>query len=299
MRYLTTTILIYALSAFVPIRTYAQGEVDQEAVRPIIENQRGDVDKVQQATWQVYPMKSKQALKAILDTIPGSYDLNSKIMIVELANRARLGNISGGKSLAIPSNFNDDYRAYSPYPFFYEAAKDFPKLFIIDKYTQTFGAYENGKLVHWGLVSTGRTNGMTPSGRYNFNWQIDFKLSNAAPEGETWKLYWVFNFYSKIGLHVHQYALPINKAVSHGCVRTARPDAEWNYSWANGWVQGGGDRVTKNGTPVLVINDNPPGNIAKHWQITGDGVQSLVRLPNDMYQYPRVEKLGGQWESGW
>jgi hypothetical protein len=276
----------------------AQGLVDQEGIRRIIENQGGDIDGVKQVTWQVYTVKSGE-LRSQLEAIPGQYALADKIRIIELANRVRLEYIKGGRRLVIPSEFPDDYRAYSPWPYHYEAAKSFPKLFVIDKYSQTFGAYENGNLAHWGLISSGRSNSSTPTGRYNFNWKTEYRLSNAAPEGEEWHLYWVFNFYTKIGLHVHQYALPINRVASHGCVRTARPDAQWNYSWANGWV-GDQDNVTRNGTPVIVINDNPPGMIAAHWKITSDGtVESQVRLPGDLYQYPLKEKRRAPWESGW
>jgi hypothetical protein len=307
LSYTVAKLLIAFSLCFCPFYANAQGLVDQETIRPIVENQIGDIDNVKQVTWRVHTIKSngkqsssiRQGLTACLDSIAGQYDLKNKIQIIELANRTRMAYIKGGKKIIVPDHFPADYRAYAPYPFFYDAAKNLAKLFIIDKYTQTFGAYENGRLVHWGLVSCGRSNSSTPSGRYNFNWRTYYKLSNAAPEGELWHLYWVFNFYSKIGLHVHQYHLPINRAASHGCVRTARPDAEWNYKWANGWVDAQNGNPARNGTPVLIINNNPPGNVAAHWAITKDDtVQSLVRLPEDLYQYPLVEKRGAPWESG-
>lgn len=305
---LVTKLLICIPLFFGAVSAIAQGVVDQEAIRPIIENQNGAIDNVKQVNWRVYTIKSngeqsksaRQDLSAQLDSVTGQYDGNNKIQIIELANRKRANHIKKGTEIIIPSDFPEDYRAYAPWPFYYDAAKNLAKLFIIDKYTQTFGAYENGKLAHWGLISTGKSNGRTPAGRYNFNWQTDFKLSNAAPEGEIWPMYWVFNFYSKIGLHVHQYRLPINRAASHGCVRTARPDAQWNYKWSNGWVNDKNGNLVRNGTPVLVINNNPPGNIAAHWAFTKDGaVQSLIKLPEDLHQYPLIEKRGVPWESGW
>jgi hypothetical protein len=295
--FLATRIFSCCLLLLAAFTAPAQGVVDQEAVRPVIENQHGDVDAVKQVSWKPYAVKSGE-LRSQLDAIPGDYSLADKIKIIELANRVRLDYIKGGMKLMLPSSFPSDYRAYSPWPYYYEAAKGLPKLFVIDKYTQSFGAYENGKLGPWGLVSSGRSNSSTPAGRYNFTWKTYFKLSNAAPEGEVWKLYWVSDFYTKIGLHVHQYRLPINKAASHGCVRTAAPDAEWNYSWHNGWVGGDNGSPSRLGTPVIVINANPPGNAA-HWQISGDGVQSRVHLPSSLYDYALVERLGPKWESGW
>lgn len=291
--------VLMSLSVFLWAGTArAQGVVDQEAVRQVTQEQDGDIDNVRQATWQVYTVKSKAELKSFLESVPGQYSLSDKIKVVELANRVRMDFIKPGKKLVIPTEFNADYRSYSPWPYTYSAATHLPKLFIIDKHTQTFGAYENGKLAHWGLVSSGRSNNLTPAGRYNFTWKTYFKLSNAAPEGETWKLYWVFDFYSRIGLHVHQYSLPINRPASHGCVRMARPDAEWNYTWANGWVEGRSG-ISRNGTPVMVINSNPESNIAAHWSKSDDGaVRSKVNLPGDVYSYSMVER-NAKWESGW
>jgi lipoprotein-anchoring transpeptidase ErfK/SrfK len=299
MRQTAAWILISFSVFFSAASVHAQGVVDQEAVREITQDQRGNVDNVRQVEWQTYTVKSKAALKEFLESVPGQYSLADKIKIVELANRVRINYIKPGKKLAIPKEFNADYRAYSPWPYTYSAGLGMPKLFIIDKRSQTFGAYENGKLAHWGLVSTGRSNNLTPAGRYNFTWKTYYKLSNAAPEGEKWRLYWVFDFYSRIGLHVHQYNLPINKPASHGCVRMARPDAEWNYTWARGWVNNARGGVARNGTPVMVINSNPSGNVAAHWRKSEDGsVESNVNLPGDLYSYSMVER-NAKWESGW
>lgn len=287
----------------------AQGSVDQEGVRQIIENQRGDVDTVRKVQWLVYnvtnangkPDSILKQLNDYLNTREGQFTSDERIKIVELANRVRMSYIGERSQFVIPSFFYPDYRSYSPYPFHYPEAASLPKLFIIDKYTQTFGAYEYGKLIHWGLVSSGKSNRSTPPGRYNFNWKTYYKLSNAAPEGVEWHLFWVYNFYAKIGLHVHQYSLPIGAPASHGCVRIARPDAQWNYRWANGWVRDKG-KLLRNGTPVIVINGNPPNNRAFQWEITKQGtVNSLVKLPEHLEDIPlgSYEQRAAAWESGW
>src|SRR4051794_35764747 len=104
MRRLTLNIATLCLLLLATLSAKAQGYVDQEAVRSLIEDQRGDIDKVQQVHWQVYTVKSTNkvaALKAVLDSIPGQYDLDTKIRIVELANRVRLENMKAGRTLVI------------------------------------------------------------------------------------------------------------------------------------------------------------------------------------------------------
>ncbi len=301
MRFLFISILL-----LVNIVANAQGNVDQEGVRSIVERQIDSTELVPLVRWGLYTLHGQNNKEVIsilrqhLDSIGGAYTTDQKLQIIELANRCRAQFFKAQQQLLIPESFPLDYKAYSPFPFSYATANALPKLFVIDKFTQTFGAYEHGKLVHWGLLSSGKRNNLTPAGRYNFNWKTQFKLSDAAPKGQKWKMYWVFDFYAKIGLHVHQYSLPINKAVSHGCVRVIMADAEWNYKWANGWVVDKNGTLVKNGTPVIVINDNPKGN-AKHWEISSKEVVSLVKLPSHLDDLPikAATQKYTPWESGW
>lgn len=301
--------LLYGLALMLTTTlVHAQGYVDQQATYPISEAQLGDVDGVQKVNWQIYEYKdhNKKDNKgawteflAYIDSLPGGFT-GERRYIVELANRVTGENFKVGRKLLVPASFPDDYRAYSPYPFEYAAAKDLPKLFVIDKYTQTFGAYENGKLVRWGLISSGQDNDLTPPGRYNFNWKAEYRQSTAAPEGEVWELYWMFNFHAKYGIHVHQYAQPIGYAASHGCVRLSEADAKWNYTWSNGWIMEGG-RIKRNGTPLMVINDNPVSGRPAHWDIEGDEVLSAVKLPDALDQVPlgTYAQSEAAWASGW
>lgn len=299
---------IVLLIVFVQTEAQAQGYVDQANVASII-NCQPVTDSLQPVQWHLYryddniDSNGKGRYTEFLDhidSLPGVY-YNYRRYIVELANRTTCDHLNTGDTLLIPDNFPEDYRAYSPYPFNYALADTLPKLFIIDKYTQTFAAYEYGMLVRWGLVSTGNTNTKTPAGRYNFNWKSTFRISNASPPGERWELPFMFNFHINWGLHVHQYSLPIGKAVSHGCVRVAMANAVWNYYWANGTIWGK-NTVERNGTPVLVINNNPPKNRAYHWRRTANNQpESLVQLPDDFYTLPAGTKMQEQadWLSGW
>ncbi len=264
--------------------SHAQGYVDQDRVAPVLNSQNVSTKSPEKITWTVYDYKAYKTgdkkgpwttLKSYLDSLPGMQP-DLRLEIVELANRVTSDKLKTGRYLVVPSSFPDDYRAYSPYPQYYGEAASMDKLLIVDKYTQTFGAYENGNLVRWGLVSTGRTDNLTPDGKYRFTWKTEYRESAEAPEGEVWEMRWVFNFEPRTGLHVHQYSLPIAEPASHGCVRMSMADAMWNYNWAQSSAEGKSD-----GTPVWVINNNPVDKAA-HWYIDADNnVVSLVRLPGE------------------
>ncbi len=266
----------------------AQGIVNQEAVAPLLESQGSSYDAPQLVTWHRYDIsKSGKNSKAVIaklqthiDSLPG-VQWGQRMAIVELSNRVTRKYFMQRATLLIPDSFPQDFRAYTPYPMVYAGAATLPKLFIVDKYTQTFAAYEAGKLVRWGLARTGHDDYLTPAGRYAFNWKEEYRESTAAPEGEVWKLRWVFNFNAKEGIHVHQYTLPIATPSSHGCVRLTESDAQWNFNWADGWKMQGG-KLKESGTPVLILNYNPAG-LAAHW--SGPG-QSLVMLPEDPISVP-------------
>lgn len=301
-----------ALIALVSLTTgfsaAAQGFVDQEAIVPIVETQIGSASNVEKVKWLAYqygdniPNNKKGAWTEFLDhidSLPG-YHSGQRRYIVEMANRVSGENMKSGRVLVLPSEFPQDYRAYSPYPTNYKAADSMSKLLVIDKYTQTFGAYEHGSLVRWGLVSTGKEDDLTPPGRYNFNWKAEYRQSSAAPPGEVWEMYWMFNIDANVGLHVHQYALPISMPASHGCIRMSEADAKWNFEWANGWQKGEVGSLKRNGTPVMVINHNPVDRAA-HWEVIGDDVVSLVRLPDDPNDIPSATyaQKKAKWDSGW
>lgn len=316
-RHTQCSILLLSLLLLANSNLYAQGYVDQNKVEPIITAQAIDsIKTMHKVHWHTYTytdhdkndsLSTWEELMKHVDSLPGHFT-GLRQYIIELANRKTHKYFKDSSILVIPDSFAADYRAYSPYPFHYPAADTLVKLFIIDKYTQTFGAYENGWLVHWGILSTGSTNRKTPVGRYNFNWKDEFRLSNAAPPGERWELHYLFNFHVNWGIHVHQYSLPIGKAVSHGCVRVAMADAIWNYNWAHTWKYKQ-DTMVRNGTPVMVINNNPKNNRARHWEITttkdtketSTAITSLVRLPDNPATIPLgtyVQKLA-PWNSGW
>ena len=259
-------------------RATAQGYVDQQAIKTLQATQ-GNVPDVAPVSWHAYKPSAKlKTNKAVvadiqrhLDSLPGELR-EGRMQVVELSNRVCAKYLLQRGVVLVPDSFPPDFRAYAPYPQHYAGADTFGQLFVADKYTQTFAAYEGGRLVRWGLISTGRDDGNTPTGRYTFNWRDEFRLSTAAPPGEVWELRWVYNFHGPRGIHVHQYAVPIAQPASHGCVRLTEADARWNYDWA------------AKGTTVLVLNHNPLG-LAAHWS-SGPQPQSLIGLPPSPLDIP-------------
>lgn len=287
------SVLLTVLGWLILFATQAQGYVDQEKVYDLINSQTTDIKNLSKAAWHQYEYKDHiegnklgnwEEFLAHIDSLPGYYTKEMKRYIVELSNRVTGDNFKNGMLLLIPDSFPKDFRTYTPYPCVYISAEPIPKLFIIDKFTQTFGAYEFGRLVRWGLLSSGKEDKLTPAGRYNFNWKDEHRFSNAAPPGEKWELFYVFNFQVKWGIHVHQYALPIGRPVSHGCVRLTLADAIWNYYWANEWQHEKG-KLVRNGTPVVVLHSNPKGRTA-HWGVNNGNIESLVRLPTNLADIP-------------
>jgi len=63
---------------------------------------------------------------------------------------------------------------------------------------------------------------------------------------------WYFNFCSKRGLGLHQYALP-GRPASHGCVRLLLADAKWLFHWGEGWMLTSDRQVLQHGTPILIV----------------------------------------------
>lgn len=90
---------------------------------------------------------------------------------------------------------------------------------------QYFGAYEKGKLLFWGPISSGRKAYPTPPGKFFVNYKQKDKRSikyDNAP------MPYSINYYR--GYFMHQQSLPGYPA-SHGCVRLLMTDAKKLFSW--------------------------------------------------------------------
>jgi len=174
-----------------------------------------------------------------------------KVAIVLKLNRIDAQHLRADVTLVIPEQVTD-LITYSPFPHDLETARDTPKLLLVSRRVQAFGAYEFGRLVRWGPTSTGKKATPTPAGLYHTNWKSKATRSSV---NEEWLLPWYFNIDNKRGISFHQYDLPGYPA-SHGCIRLLADDATWIYGWADQWtLSTDRRRVETHGTPVIVFGE--------------------------------------------
>lgn len=255
-------------------RSSGGGFIDQTAVKAILERRGKSLDALPEVYYNYAVLdhpsgNSVLARNAFYQKLGDGNPKRGKdrARLVQLLNRQLLEHSEMGDTLVVPTKFGLDFRAYSPYPRYYPGARDLKKLFIMHKGVQAWAAYEYGKLARWGIINTGKDKNPTPSGRFSFNWKQEYRVSTLSPPGEQWEMYWVFNFYHRRGMHVHQYEMPTGGPTSHGCVRLINADAKWIYNWAEPWKSSNGPigpqsaqgNITEPGTPVLVLGENPNG----------------------------------------
>lgn len=300
-RYLTILIAAACWLSAAPTAG-AQGYINQTAIEEVLtQNRVRDLDDLPEVYYNYYVLDDGRGNSVLARNtfykIIGRGDVEEgqqRAKLVELLNRRLLQHAEIGDTLVVPEKFGLDFRAYSPFPRYYPGARDFEKLFIIHKTTQAWAAYEYGQLARWGIVNTGSAESPTPTGRYNFNWKEDYRVSSLSPPDEPWEMYWVFNFHNARGIHVHQYAMPTGGPTSHGCVRLVDSDARWIYDWADPWkVASGrvdyasaGSRVIEPGTTVLVTGEDPPGDPLPFDFKNRYPVLKKIDLPDHPYDVP-------------
>jgi hypothetical protein len=141
------------------------------------------------------------------------------------------------------------FRAPSPFPPALASLEAPPKLLVVSVRVQAFAAYDSGRLVRWGPLSTGAAGQPTRPGVYHANWKLPVHRSTVD---STWLMRWCVNIENRVGLALHQYALP-GRPASHCCVRLSEADARWVYEWVDTWrLAADGTRVLANGTPVWI-----------------------------------------------
>lgn len=219
--------------------------------------------------------------------------------IALLLNGVALTALSLGDTLVLPArpeHFDLDPRAFAPFPLTYPGAASLPKLVVIDKDAQAWAAYAEGRLVRWGPASTGAHRTPTPTGRFTMNWRQEERISSESPEGQSWRMRWVMNFYFARGIHLHQYdVVPTGPPVGHGCVRVVETDARWLWSWTEPWVTDAGrgalgGKVLRQGTTVLVLGDEPKGAPRRFVHGPDGVVRYESELPPDPMKVPRGDR---------
>ena len=106
------------------------------------------------------------------------------------------------------------------------------KKIIVDITKQEAFAYEDGKLVMKGWVSTGRAKYKTPKGRYRVLAKEKFHISNEwpKPDGGAEMPYMLRLTWSGVAIHLGY--VP-NRPASHGCIRAREGFAQELFKWAD------------------------------------------------------------------
>jgi hypothetical protein len=175
-----------------------------------------------------------------------------QLALLEKLNRADIGHLEQMPELVIPESWREDELTYSVLPMRYASGEPWSKLLVVHLPGQLFGAYEFGRLVRWGPISSGKRSSPTPPGSFALNWRSTGRSSTIDPD---WFMRWYFNFGNREGLALHAYSLPGSPA-SHGCIRLLERDAQWLFGWGQPWIlDPGGTRLLQPGTPVLIVGE--------------------------------------------
>ncbi len=200
--------------------------------------------KAQHFSYTKWSLKNDSVRKVFKSKFSGS-DLTTLVAL----NRIDKNTLHKADTLIVPDKFDDDFLAYSPFPYTIENLFDIPKTAVFSYPIQAYGLYEYGELVKWGPTSLGSKAHQTPTGLFFTNWKGEEVQSTVDDE---WILRWNFNIQNEQGIGWHQYELPGYPA-SHSCLRLLESDARWMYDWAEEWILKDANTVAAKGTPVIVF----------------------------------------------
>ena len=203
---------------------------------------------------------------------PEQIDLLEKLNRRDREHLLRLDPPAPG--IVVPLVWEGDELSHSPFPLEWPAAAEVAKQLVVHQPLQAFAAYEFGKLVRWGPVSTGRKQTPTPPGSYNLTWR---SRSRRSTDNDAWLLEWYFNFINERGISFHEFELP-GYAASHACVRLLKRDAQWIYRWGDQWTLSEDKRrVEVPGTPVLILGEFAHGKPGPWTSL--EALRTTIELP--------------------
>ncbi len=154
--------------------------------------------------------------------------------VVQRLNRMNV-RLRPGMTIAVPNNIEStDLLSIAPFP----GAIDPPgqKMVVVDPGTLAWGAYDdNGKLVHWGPMSGGRSycsdigsGCRTITGRFAFYHKKGADcVSKKFPVRSGGGAPMPYCMYFRGGYAMHASAEVPGYHASHGCVRIFKEDAKW------------------------------------------------------------------------
>lgn len=190
-------------------------------------------------------LENSSQLRSLLNEL----NRNEKLLLQKV-NRRDLKHMRAPVELQVP--VEGDLLEHSPFPLCLEGLADVPKTIFVSLRIQAFAAYERERLVHWGPISSGRADQVTPANLYYTNWRSPRRASSI---NRSWIMRWYFNLHTSMGIAFHQYDMPGHPA-SYGCIRLLRDDARWIYDWAEEWSLGGAEgRPGRYGTPVIAFGE--------------------------------------------
>ncbi|OGM90444.1 hypothetical protein A2999_01400 [Candidatus Wolfebacteria bacterium RIFCSPLOWO2_01_FULL_38_11] len=128
------------------------------------------------------------------------------------------------KIIFIPVNM-ERARKFTPLPT-NVCSKRSERLIYISLANQFFGAYEKGRLVFWGPISSGKSKYKTPKGEFKVLWKSRKYRSKRYSQ----PMPYAINI-SAAGYFLHQQSLP-GKPASRGCIRLLNSDAEKLFKWS-------------------------------------------------------------------
>jgi lipoprotein-anchoring transpeptidase ErfK/SrfK len=174
--------------------------------------------------------------------------------LISRINRIEPGLIRKGMIVWLPKDFQWA-KIWAPLPESLPEEKELEKLIFVDLSEQWFGAYEKGKLIFSGPISSGRNTSdvgrwRTPCGRFKILWKdtliysYRYKMpNNNTPEPDDslpTPMPYSLGFTKNNLYFLHAGVLPGYPA-SHGCIRLFYLDAKRLFEWA------------EIGTPLIII----------------------------------------------
>lgn len=202
----------------------------------------------------------------------------AQLAILEKLNRRDVAHLARLAEIIVPDlapeHWPADDLAFSPLPMDWPSAVAIPKVLVVDQPAQVFGAYEFGRLVRWGPVSTGRKETPTPAGTFNLTWKA---RSRRSTDNDAWLLKWYFNFINSRGVSFHEFDLP-GQAASHACVRLLTRDAMWIYEWGQQWVLSPDKQTVATPGTLIVVQGQVDFTTPTPWTSPGYW-RTLVVLP--------------------
>lgn len=200
-------------------------------------------DKPQDFSYSIWSLKNDSICRSFTTKFS-----NSEITTIVSLNRIDKNTLLRADTLIVPDVLDDDFLAYSPFPYTVKNLFEVSKIAIFSYPIQAYGLYEYGELIKWGPSSLGLEDSKTPTGLFFTNWKGEEVKSTVDDE---WILRWNFNIENKKGVGWHQYELPGYPA-SHSCMRLLKNDAKWMYDWAEQWILNDVYALQAKGTPVII-----------------------------------------------